>query len=77
MWVVRYDARNLVVPIRAGENGGQSLAHRNIVRSLEQIGTWNGQQAAFALPANTDANYKTAILVQEGKGGKIVAASRI
>ena len=77
VWLVRYDPRNLVVPIRAGENGGRSIGHRNIVRSLEQIGTWSGRQAAFALPANPDANYRAAILVQDGTGGKIVAASRI
>ena len=77
VWLVRYDPRTIAVSIRAGENGGKTLPHRNIVRSLDALGSWNGPQMAFAIPAATDPNYRSAILVQEGKGGRIVAASRI
>ena len=77
VWLVRYDPRTLSVAIRAGENGGKTLPHRNIVRSLDALGNWNGAQMSFAIPAATDPNYRSAILVQEGKGGRIVAASRI
>ena len=77
VWLVRYDPRTLSVAIRAGENGGKTLPHRNIVRSLDPLGSWNGAQMAFAIPAAADPNYRSAILVQEGKGGRIVAASRI
>jgi hypothetical protein len=77
VWIVQYDPRNLVVPIRAGENGGATLAHRNIVRSLASLGAWNGAPATFSVPAPSDSNYRNAVLVQQGKGGKIIAASRI
>jgi len=77
VWLVRYDPRTLSVAIRAGENDGKTLPHRNIVRSLDALGSWNGAQMSFAIPAATDPNYRSAILVQEGKGGRIVAASRI
>ena len=77
VWLVRYDPRTLSVAIRAGENGGKTLPHRNIVRSLDALGSWNGAQMTFAVPAATDPNYRSAILVQEGKGGRIIAASRI
>ena len=76
VWLVQYDPRPLSVPIRAGENGGRTLVHRDIVRSLTSIGTWSGAKASFALPANNSA-YKSAILIQRGKGGPIVAAARI
>ena len=76
VWLVRYDPRTLTVPIRAGENGGRTLDHRNIVRSLGKLGTWTGAPASFAVPAG-DAQYRSAILVQQGTGGKIVAAARI
>ena len=77
VWVVQYDPRTLTVPIRAGENGGRSLDHRNVVRSLAALGTWNGAPVTFSVPAPSDSHYRNAILVQQGKGGKIVAASRI
>lgn len=77
VWVVRYDPRSNDVPIRAGENGGRTLPHRNIVRQLNAIGTWSGSAATFTLPANSNPAYRTAILVQTGKGGIIVAATRL
>ena len=77
VWIVQYDPRTLTVPIRAGENGGRSLDHRNVVRSLATLGNWNGAPVTFAVPAVADSNYRNAILVQQGKGGKIVAAARI
>ncbi|MBU3076239.1 DUF1223 domain-containing protein [Sphingomonas quercus] len=76
IWVVRYDPRVNNVPIRAGENGGRTLPHRNIVRQLTAIGTWSGAASSFALPPNPNPVYRTAVLVQSGKGGPIVAAAR-
>ena len=43
----------------------------------EALGSWNGVPMTFAVPAAADAEYRSAILVQEGKGGRIIAASRI
>jgi len=37
VWLVRYDGRTLNVPIRAGENGGRTLAHRNVVRGAVSL----------------------------------------
>lgn len=76
VWAVQYDPRALSVPIRAGENGGRTLVHRGIVRSLTAIGLWSGARATFALPSGNPV-YKTAILVQRGKGGPIIAAARL
>ena len=77
VWLVRYDPRVQLVPIRAGENGGKTLPHRNIVRALVPLGAWNGGAASFTLPAAGDPAYRTAVLLQAGKGGAIVAASPI
>ncbi|MEO6579780.1 MAG: DUF1223 domain-containing protein [Sphingomicrobium sp.] len=77
VWLVRYDARDLKVPIRAGENGGRTLSHRNVVRSIASIATWQGKSIAIAIPVARDPNYRTAILVQSGKGGPIIAAARL
>jgi hypothetical protein len=77
IWLVRYDVRALSVPIRAGENGGRTLVHRNVVRSLTAIGTWNGGAGTVAIPANADHNLRSAVLVQAGPGGRIMAAARL
>lgn len=76
IWLVRYDPRTLAVPIRAGENDGRTLDHRNVVRSLDALGGWRGQAVSFVVPAG-NPTYRSAILVQQGKGGPIIAAARI
>ncbi len=77
VWLVRYDARDLKVPIGAGENSGRTLSHRNVVRSLASIGTWQGKSIALAIPTIRDPNLRGAILVQSGRGGPIIAAARL
>lgn len=77
VWLVRYDPRVHSVPIRAGENGGKTLPHRNIVRSLDSIGQWSGPAANYPLPKASNPAYRSAVFVQQGKGGPIVAAARL
>jgi hypothetical protein len=77
VWLVYYDPRLNNVPIRAGENGGKTLPHRNIVRVLQRLGTWKGAALTLAAPPSPDPAWRGAILVQEGTGGPIVAARRI
>jgi hypothetical protein len=77
VWLVRYDPRAHEVPIRAGENGGRTLPHKNIVRSIHLLGKWTGNAASFALPPAANRVYRSAILVQDGPGGAILSAGRI
>lgn len=76
VWAVNYDPRTVEVAIQAGENGGRTIPHRNIVRQLTSIGQWQGRAQSFTLPA-APAGLKTAVLVQQGKGGAIIAARKI
>ncbi len=76
VWLVRYDPTIIQVPIQRGENGGRTLPHRNVVRQLVKLGAWDGAARAFTLPAPDRAGLKTAVLVQEGRGGAILAAAR-
>lgn len=75
VWLVSFDPRTLQVPIRAGENGGRTLPHRNIVRSIDKLGGWAGSERSYPLPP-ARPGLDRAILVQEGTGGPIIAARR-
>lgn len=77
VWLVRYDPRVRQVPIRAGENGGRTLPHRNIVRELVELGSWTGSAASYLIPAARERGLATAVLVQRGAGGPIIAASKV
>ena len=75
VWLVRYDPNIVQVPVRRGENGGKTLPHKNVVRELTRLGGWSGGAASYAVPAGP-AGLKTAILVQDGTGGPILAAAK-
>jgi hypothetical protein len=77
VWLVRYDPRTRAVPVRAGENAGRTLPHRDIVRELVKLGSWTGPAASYPLPASREAGLASAILVQRGTGGPITAARRL
>jgi hypothetical protein len=76
VWLVRYDPRTIQVAIRAGENDGRTIPHRDIVRSLIRIGHWAGGSQSLSIPAETIPGLRTAILVQAARGGPILAAAR-
>ena len=75
VWLVRYDPRIVQVPVRAGENTGRTLPHKNVVKDLVRLGGWSGQPAHFALPP-AQPGLSTAILVQTKGAGPILAAAR-
>lgn len=77
VWLVRYDPRSRDVPIRAGENGGRTLPHRGIVRELVKLGDWNGPSASYRIPPARERGLATAVLVQRGAGGEIIAARKL
>ncbi len=76
VWLVRYDPRVIQVPVSSGENSGVTLPHKNVVRSLTNLGVWNGAAASFHLPPASEG-LSTAILVQTANGGPILSALKI
>ena len=75
VWLVRYDPRTIAVSVKAGENDGRTLPHRNVVRELTRLGHWSGSASTFKVPA-APAGLATAVLVQVPQGGPILAAAR-
>ena len=76
VWLARYDPRTVQVAIRGGENGGKTLAHRNVVRELVRLGAWGGAAETLRLPPARERGLINAVLVQLPKGGPILAATR-
>ncbi len=75
VYLVRYDPRVVQVPIRAGENGGRTLPHRNVVRDFRLLGRFAGGSRSFDFPQGGEAGLRTAILVQAETNGTIIAAT--
>lgn len=75
VWLVRYDPNVVQVPVKRGENTGKTLPHKNVVRELTRLGAWSGGSATFQASPGP-AGLKTAVLIQAGHGGPILAAAK-
>ena len=75
--LVTYDPREREVPIKAGENTGKTLPHRNIVTDLQEAGTWTGKPLRIDLPTAANPALRRAVLLQQGPGGKLIAAMKL
>ena len=72
LWLVGFDNRH-ETPVRRGENAGQTLVDRNVVRSLTRLDGWApGGTVAAARPAGDQA----AVLLQ-APDGHILGAARL
>lgn len=75
--LVTYDPQVRRVPIKAGENTGKTLPHRNIVTDLAVAGTWTGKPLRIDLPTAPDPALRRAVLLQQGTGGRLIAAMKL
>jgi hypothetical protein len=73
VWLVRYDPRTQGVLVKEGENKGQTVVHRNVVRQLVKLGTWNGRRRVYHPPATKEDGLATLILVQAPSSGRILS----
>lgn len=72
VWLVRFDPREQQIAVKRGDNKGQTLVHKNVVRELVRLGPWAGKPKLYRLPAQTDDGLETVIIVQGAKGGRIL-----
>ncbi len=72
VWLVRYDPREQDIAVKRGDNRGQTLVHRNVVRELVRLGPWNGRPKLYRLPESKDDDLRTVIIVQGAKGGRVI-----
>jgi hypothetical protein len=76
VWLIRYDPREQEVAVKSGDNKGQTILHRNVVREVARLGAWRGKPVAFHLPAASEDGLKTVVLVQAGRGGRVIGVGQ-
>jgi len=74
VWLIRYDPREQDVAVKSGDNKGQTIPERDVVRELKRLGAWRGRPVAFRLPDPPEDGLKTLILVQGAHGGRVLGA---
>jgi len=72
VWLVRYDPRAQEVAVKSGDNRGQTVVQKNVVRQLARLGVWRGRPTAFRLPPPAEEGLKTVVLLQAGRGGRVL-----
>jgi hypothetical protein len=75
VWLIRYDPREVEVAIRRGENRGEKVLERNVVREVKRLGLWRGQPRAYRLPAGSGDGLKTVVVVQQPRGGRVIGVA--
>lgn len=73
VWLVRFDPREQEIAVKRGDNRGQTLVHRNVVRELVRLGSWSGRPRLYRLPVAADGDLATVVIVQGAKGGRIIS----
>jgi hypothetical protein len=76
VWLVRYDPRAVEVVVRAGDNRGETVVQRNVVRRMERLGVWRGRPQAYRLPPSQEDGLRTAVIVQHPRGGRVIGVAR-
>ena len=74
VWLVRYDPRAQQVDVKDGDNRGQTVAERDVVREVERLGRWEGRPVALKVLAPSEEGLTTLVIVQGVDGGPIIGA---
>lgn len=76
VWLIRYDPRAVEVAVKAGDNRGETVVQKNVVREIRPLGSWRGKPQAYRIPAAADEGLKTAVVVQAPRGGRVLALAQ-
>jgi len=76
VWLIRYDPRAVEVTPRAGDNRGETVTQRNVVREIRRLGSWRGRPQAYRIPAASDDGLKTVVVVQAPRGGRVLGVAQ-
>jgi hypothetical protein len=70
--LIGFDRRH-VTAVSRGENGGRTLSHVDVVRSIEEIGQFDGRRRAFEAPIRSPSDRVAAIL--QGRDGRVLGVA--
>lgn len=76
VWLVRYDPREQDVVVKTGDNRGQTVVQKNVVREMKRLGGWRGRPMAFRLPEPKEDGLKTVVIIQGARGGRVLGVGR-
>ena len=76
VWLLRYDPREQEVAVKSGDNRGQTIVQKNVVREMKRLGPWRGRPTAFRLPESSEDGLKTVVIVQGVRGGRVLGVGR-
>jgi hypothetical protein len=76
VWLIRYDPREVEVAVKAGDNRGETVVQKNVVRQMTRLGVWRGRPKAFRIPPAADDGLKTAVVVQAPRGGRVLGVAQ-
>ena len=76
VWLIRSDPREQDVVVKSGDNRGQTIVQKNVVRDVQRLGVWRGRPTAYRLPTPADEGLKSVVIVQAGRGGRILAVGQ-
>ncbi|MEQ8404787.1 MAG: DUF1223 domain-containing protein [Oceanicaulis sp.] len=73
IWRADYRPGSVTRRIEAGANAGRAMAHFNMATAITALGDWTGGPLTLTLDPPGDG-LETAVMVQDGPGGRIIAA---
>jgi len=75
VWLIRYDPRELEVAVKGGDNRGETVVQRNVVREISRLGGWRGRPQAYRLTPAAEDGLKSVVVVQQPRGGRVLAVA--
>ena len=76
VWLARYVPRTVEVAVLRGENAGQTLPYKDVVREMILLGHWRGEAATFPVPGGSEPGLAEAAVVQGNGCGPVLAAAK-
>lgn len=63
--------------IQEGENSGRTLSYYNVLRKLERVGIWRGEEKSVSMPWHKDWGDGVAVILQAPGTGRILGAAKL
>lgn len=76
VWMIRYDPREVEVAVKTGDNRGETVVQKNVVRQMTRLGAWRGRPKAYRMPPTAEEGLKTVVVVQAPRGGRILGVAQ-